>query len=214
MEPYESLKNELKLLDNFMSRRNQSGLQKSMMKILQNPIRDHFLFKVIATRPAILQELKRSLNDLVSAYQTDTISPDLVIRCIRLARSLNGYVQIGLLTPVCCLCHNPCDPYAKKVACCGYFAHIPCLEQITTPNNKFICPKCSQINTLEIEVQCQNCRKALLPDKTMVSACRHIVCADCVTAAQPLVPSPLCFCCPYRLPSHFNFRLEDVAVAL
>lgn len=214
MEELESLSNEFKLLDNFLSRRNQSGIKKSMIKILENPIRTKFTYKVLSCRSNVVSELKQSLAQLVSAYQNDQISVDLVVKCKRLAKALYGRIQIGVLTPVCFLCHNPCDPYSKKVQCCGYFAHIPCLEQISTPQNSFNCPKCTRANTLIIDVVCQNCKKSISPEKTMVSACRHIVCVDCVNSAQPLVPSPLCFCCPYRLPFYSGFKIESVEVNL
>ena len=214
MEQFEQLQNELKLLDNFMSRRNTSGMKKSMTKILENPVRTCFSYKIIVNRAVVVQELKQNLEQLASSYQNDQVSTELLVKCIMLAKCLGGCIQIGLLSPVCILCHNPCDPYSKKIPCCGYYAHIPCLEQIATPKNKFLCPKCKIENSLSIDVLCQNCNKLLAPEKTMVSACRHIVCSDCVSAAQPLIPSPLCFCCPYRLPYYSTFALGDVKVSL
>lgn len=199
MESFEKLKNELKLLDNFMSRRNTSAIKKSMSKVLENPARVHFAYKILASRPVIVLELKQNLVHLVSNYQSDHISPDLIVKCLTLAKSLNASIQVGVLTPVCILCHNPCDPYSKKIPCSNLFAHIPCLEQISSQNNNYNCPQCHKPHQLSIEVPCKNCKKLILPEKTMVSACRHIVCTDCVNAAEPLIPSPLCFCCPYTL---------------
>jgi hypothetical protein len=212
MEPFENLKSELKLLDNFMSRRNTSGIKKSMTKILENPARIHFSYKILANRSIIVQELKQNLAQLVSDYQNDQISIELIMKCIILGKCLDGSIQIGPLTPVCILCHSPCDPYSKKIPCCGYFAHIPCLEQISNPKNQYTCPKCSKTNLLVVEVKCQNCSKLILPEKTMVSACRHIVCNDCVSSAGSLAPSPYCFCCPYKLPFYSSYKLEDVKV--
>ena len=212
MESFESLKNEFKLLDNFISRRNTSGVTKSMTKILENPARVFFSYKISANRSTIIKELKQNLSQLVSSYQNDQITIELINKCIILSKSVGSVIEIGNLTPVCILCHNPCDPYSKKIECCGYYAHIPCIEQIVNTDNKFLCPKCSKENKLVVEANCKNCLKPFLPENTMVSACRHIVCVDCVTCAQPLIPSPICFCCPYKLPYYSDFKIEDVRV--
>ena len=212
MESFGNLSKELKLLDNFMSRRNTSGIKKTMTKILENPARIHFVYKIAASRAKIVQELKQNLNQLVVTYQGEHLSTELIVKCISLARSLGGYILVGELTPVCILCHNPCDPYSKRIPCCGHFAHIPCLEQIASPDNNYSCPKCQKVNTLNVEVTCQNCLRSMLPEKTMVSACRHIVCAECVAQAEPLIPSPLCFCCPYKLPNNLQRSIREFTV--
>jgi hypothetical protein len=67
---------------------------------------------------------------------------------------------------------------------------------------------------LSVEVACLNCKKSVMPEKTVVSACRHVICIDCVNAAQPLVPSPFCFCCPYEQKSWNRLTFKDVPVFL
>ena len=206
--------NEVKLLNNFLSRRNQPAIQSSISKLLKNPLRHHFAFKVSASSSQILKELRITLSSIVSGYQNDSISADLINRSLTLSKSINCVIKIGTLIPVCIMCHSLCDPYSKRVPCCGYFVHTPCLEQITSPTNKYQCVKCQKINNLSIEVTCRNCQKSLMPDKTMVSACRHIICVDCVNAAQPLTPSPYCFCCPYTLKNPAWSNIEDVQCIL